>query len=431
MQHILQKIGEAIIGISLAIAGLFGFGGTPTENVGATIPVNVAVFQTSLQASITSSANAMTLVSGTDKAGNALTGYICYNIDEGTSTEEFVCGTTAGTAVSSLVRGIDPVDGDLEVTALKKAHRRGASVKITNYPSLAIISRVLNGNETFPNKISYTSHPTFTADTQIIDKKYADDLAIAGSPDATTSAKGISKMSYAPASSTNPIAVGDNDPRVPTQDENDALAGTSGTPSTSNKFVTNADTAETGASKVLRLTSGGKVTTSTIDTGVTDGKIIIATTGDKLPVIDGSNLTNLPGVPVIGATTATDLHSVNATSTTITHNLGVIPRFVRIITTRTAPGGNNLESQTIGIATIDNSNGTVTAQYVSSNAGSSSYTSNYSGTNITGVFGTSSAYQFAPLSGVSSTQMTITFAGVGYGSIQAGGTMTYLWEVYK
>ena len=43
-------------------------------------------------------------------------------------------------------------------------------------------------------------------------------------------------MSVAPISS--PILVGDNDPRIPTQDENDAMVGTSGTPSSSNKFVT-------------------------------------------------------------------------------------------------------------------------------------------------------------------------------------------------
>lgn len=38
-----------------------------------------------------------------------------------------------------------------------------------------------------------------------------------------------------------PVAVGANDTRLPTQDENDAFAGTSGTPSGSNKFVTNSD----------------------------------------------------------------------------------------------------------------------------------------------------------------------------------------------
>ena len=38
-----------------------------------------------------------------------------------------------------------------------------------------------------------------------------------------------------------PIAVGDNDPRLPTQAENDAIAGSYGSPSSSNKFVTETD----------------------------------------------------------------------------------------------------------------------------------------------------------------------------------------------
>jgi hypothetical protein len=57
-----------------------------------------------------------------------------------------------------------------------------------------------------------------------------------------------------------------------TQSQIDALVGTSGTsPSSSNKFVDNNDTATSGANKVLRLDSSG-----------------------KLPPLDGSQLTNLP-----------------------------------------------------------------------------------------------------------------------------------------
>jgi len=71
-------------------------------------------------------------------------------------------------------------------------------------------------------------------------KEYIDNIAIAGAPDATTSTKGLVKMSTAPADPDSPIAVGDNDTRIPTQGENDALAGgsTFGTPSSTNKFIT-------------------------------------------------------------------------------------------------------------------------------------------------------------------------------------------------
>lgn len=58
--------------------------------------------------------------------------------------------------------------------------------------------------------------------------------------DSSTTVKGLVKMSTAPASATEPIAVGDNDARIPTTGENDALAGgsTFGTPSSTNKFIT-------------------------------------------------------------------------------------------------------------------------------------------------------------------------------------------------
>lgn len=43
-------------------------------------------------------------------------------------------------------------------------------------------------------------------------------LIVSGAPDASTTIKGVSRLSVAPASATIPIAVGTNDPRVPTAD---------------------------------------------------------------------------------------------------------------------------------------------------------------------------------------------------------------------
>lgn len=259
MQNILYSLGKVFVTGLLAIGSIFS--PTPAPSVGTTIPISVAVFQSSLSSGITSTATSMTLVLGTDKAGNSLSGYTCFNIDEGTSLEEFVCGTASGTAITSMIRGVDPVDGATEVTALKKAHRRGASVKITDYPSIAIVSRILNGTGTLPNKISYSSAPTFSSGNEIVTKTYVDGVAIAGGVDSSTTTKGISKLSTAPVSGTNPIAVGDNDTRVPTVNTSSltsgqlqALSGTSGTPSSSNKYVTDADTSGTGAvARVSRL----------------------------------------------------------------------------------------------------------------------------------------------------------------------------------
>ena len=135
IKKIIKQFASAIIAGVIIFTGVLS---TISVVNGATIPVALATFQTSLQSSISASDTSMTLVTGTDKAGNTLSGYICFTIDEGSSVEEFTCGTTSGTAVTSMIRGIDPVDGDLEVTALKKRHGRGASVKVTTYPVLGI-----------------------------------------------------------------------------------------------------------------------------------------------------------------------------------------------------------------------------------------------------------------------------------------------------
>lgn len=169
------------------------------NSFGATIPVVTAIFETSLASKISSTATSLILTTATDSAGNGLSGYVCLTLDESTTSQEFVCGTASGTSVTSMIRGIDVVDGDLEVTALKKEHRRGASVKITNYPQLAILSRILNGDETLPNAIKYASEPTWTYGTyQLVNyeemKDYADALSIAGAPDGNLITKGIYEM---------------------------------------------------------------------------------------------------------------------------------------------------------------------------------------------------------------------------------------------
>jgi len=212
------------------------------------IPKLSAFFETSLASSLSASGTTISLVSSTDRDGSTLTGLYGLVIDPDTADREYVLATVSSTLVSVVYRGLDAESPNTEVSGNKNPHRRGAIVKISDYPLLGVLRNLLNGEDTLPSKLKYDTNFTFTDDKELIPKKYADELAIAGSPDASTSVKGISRLSTAPASPTIPIAVGDNDPRVPTQAENDALAGTSGsTISVSNKFVDNADTTGTGS----------------------------------------------------------------------------------------------------------------------------------------------------------------------------------------
>lgn len=99
---------------------------------------------------------------------------------------------------------------------------------------------------------------------------------------------------------------------LPTSGQKDALAGTSGTPSSSNKYVTNADTGETGTSKVVRTKSTGK--------------------------LDNSIIANLStsGITTYNLTTASGTQN-------IAHGLGVIPTKVTL-TAMLVNGGLTMQS---------------------------------------------------------------------------------------
>ena len=157
------------------------------KEFGITVPKVTALFEDNLQAKVSSSATTMTLVSGVDDQGVTLSGTYGFVLDEGTSIEEFIICTASGTALSGCLRGIDLTDGKTEVTALQEEHRRGASAKITNFPILAILGRLVNGDEGFPNLLFYDNNADFSTATRtaLITKAYADALAIAGVPTST------------------------------------------------------------------------------------------------------------------------------------------------------------------------------------------------------------------------------------------------------
>lgn len=157
---LLKQIAAGIGSIAIAIAGLFGaaaphsFGGT-TAN-----PSVAAVFETSLAAPMGSSDVAFTLASvQVDSAGDTLAAGVTYpfTVDQGTNVQEFVTATCISTACTVVQRGLSPLTGTTTVTALKFAHRRGADVKITDWPTLGIVNNQLNGIETLPRPLVYSS----------------------------------------------------------------------------------------------------------------------------------------------------------------------------------------------------------------------------------------------------------------------------------
>lgn len=250
LQLIGTKIATGVVGLSMTISGLFG---VPVhyednteqirileiqleeariileqqtqvmqslqDNLGASldIPTPIAFFETSLSGSITSSDTSMTLVSATDKDGNTLASSTYpFVLDEGTANEELVIADCTGTACTNMQRGLSVLTGTSTVSSLQKAHRRGASVKITNAPSLLILNRIVNGQGDFPNLIRYKAGTSVSASDSgqtIITKEYADNLTNQGAATSSTATAGINRLATAlqQASSTDP---GVNDPLV-------------------------------------------------------------------------------------------------------------------------------------------------------------------------------------------------------------------------
>ena len=249
----------------------------------------IADFQTSLATTIAIGGVSGTLVSNTDDDGVTLpNGRYFFTIDGGNAFKEHISCTLTGkemTDIYSVSRQ------GVETSGAVKSHRVGATIIITDFAHIKKLNDLLDGTTDLDsdNPLKYDADPTITDDKELATKKYIDDVAIAGGANASSTVKGLSKLSEDPVSATEPIAVGDDDPRIPTTDEKAALAGTLGTPSATNKFVT-----EDGLSLKTSATndiSDGNVTISVNTTLTTDmyydiltinAGIILTTNGYKI-----------------------------------------------------------------------------------------------------------------------------------------------------
>lgn len=191
-----------------------------------------------------------TLASATDSDGVALpSGKYFFTIDRTLTSKEYISATLSGTSLTSIK---NVTRQGTEVSGTVREHAKSAEIVITDFAHIKKINDLLDGttdlNSATPLK--YDGTATIDNANHLATKKYVDDTAVVGAPNASTSTKWLAKLSVAPVSASDPISVGDNDPRVPTQWENDALVGTVGTPSSSNKFVTATDPLYTGMVKL-------------------------------------------------------------------------------------------------------------------------------------------------------------------------------------
>src|SRR3990167_10656476 len=150
---------------------------------------------------ISSSATSFTLISltipqnGYKIQDSDLSAIFYVTLEPGNRTRQEVLSCTtvvqnaAGTAtLSGCTRGLSPITPFTASSTLQFAHAGGTSVIFSDPPNVFNEFYALGNVATSTNYLIftastppyYTSHPTFTSGTQLIDKTYADALAIAG-----------------------------------------------------------------------------------------------------------------------------------------------------------------------------------------------------------------------------------------------------------
>lgn len=199
-----------------------------------TLLKTLADFNVQLASAVSIGATTATLSSATDDDGVALpTGTYGLTIDAGNSSKEYITCTLTSTALTNVV---SISRQGASTTGFVRAHRRGAKVTLTDWATLSRILNLLNGTTNFDSgtplgydgapsittgnqfatktytdtqvatKVGLTGNetvagiktfssspivPTPTTDFQASTKKYVDDAVVSGSPDASTTVKGI------------------------------------------------------------------------------------------------------------------------------------------------------------------------------------------------------------------------------------------------
>lgn len=221
------------------------------------------------------------------------TGYA--TLEPGSSREENILFTgitqnASGTAtLTGVTRGLNFVAPYTAVAANRFSHAGGTTLVISDSSAFFNELSGKDNDETITGIWTFTntamprldSYLAPTLDAEFAAKKYADDLAIAGSPDMTTTVKGIAEEATLAevdagtaaggtgarlAVNPSTLATSIYATRLPTADEKAALAGT-GTPNVTNKYVTNDDVTEAKtASKIPRRDANSDILVATTPT---------------------------------------------------------------------------------------------------------------------------------------------------------------------
>jgi len=215
----LLKIYLIILTLAIAGVGTYAVLEKPYQEVNNITNVGAPAIKTAglgvyrlAGSGISSSASSMTLTSLTISQNDYaiqdsdLSDTFYITLEPGdTDRQEFISCSTVGTntggnvSISGCTRGISPISPYTASSTLRFSHSGGSKVIFSNSPSLYDQALFKGNDETITGTYTFSStgipifdtDPTITDDKHFATKKYADDLAIAGSPDATLTVKGL------------------------------------------------------------------------------------------------------------------------------------------------------------------------------------------------------------------------------------------------
>lgn len=194
----MKNLGSIIFTIGTFIAGLLGY--HETTNFGAANPGASALYEQSLAQPLGTADANMYVTSGADVQGNLLPvgSYQCLSEDTGQPNFEAICGNVTASATSGLtlsitIRGLSTATATSSNPSFIFTHRRGADVRITDFPTLTILNNQLSGTQTIPGAMIYNFHPcsVSSASTTVCDKNYIDNQVVSGGTPGSTSVAGI------------------------------------------------------------------------------------------------------------------------------------------------------------------------------------------------------------------------------------------------
>lgn len=138
----------------------------------------IAHFETTIVNAIDENSSTMELSSVATPAGNIPAGTYGFTIEEeSTARREYVTGVVSGTTVTFVARDISPLNAttaDASGDSNRQKHRKGASVKLTNFPALQRLIRLLDGTDNLPaaSPLSYDGAVTPVGDNELVTKAW-------------------------------------------------------------------------------------------------------------------------------------------------------------------------------------------------------------------------------------------------------------------